>query len=100
MFFARGLKCGGFGAIGLGREFGPAANAPRSFSSDARAIDPRPSAHRLKNCRRVKYCAANRSGARTFQSAATFDDSPDIGRIGGLLAFRACCGLESPRSGF
>src|SRR6266496_1395534 len=60
IFLARGAKCGGLGAIGLGSAVGAAANARRSFISEASAIEPRPSAHRLKNWRRVKYCAAAR----------------------------------------
>src|SRR5205823_6685133 len=53
-FFARGLKCGGCGAIGLATGAGVAPKSFLSLSKDASAMPPRPIAQRLKKCRRVR----------------------------------------------
>src|SRR6266545_2633958 len=57
MFLARGLKCGGFGAIGLADAPGAAPSNCLSLSNDASAMPPRPIAQRPKKWRRVSDCS-------------------------------------------
>ena len=53
MFFARGANSGGFAAIGFGRAEVSPPKSRRSLSSEASAMEPSPSAQRLKKWRRV-----------------------------------------------
>src|SRR4051794_18234198 len=52
-FFARAGKCPFFGANGLTSAPGPPPAARPPFRRDVRAMEPRPTAHSLKKCRRV-----------------------------------------------
>src|SRR5689334_24417621 len=58
IFLARGAKCGRFGAIGLASGESLAPSILRSLSSEPSAMEPSPSAERLKKWRRVMSCNA------------------------------------------
>src|SRR5439155_25945295 len=69
IFFVRGLKCGGLGAVGLADAPAAARNNLSSASTDASAMPPSPIAQRPKKWRRVSDCRAVIScGAFIFAS--------------------------------
>src|SRR5665213_3514629 len=67
MFLARAGKCGALGASGLGSA-GSAALSFWPLSNEASATEPKPTAHLLKKCRRVKL----RSGSWSKISFISF----------------------------
>src|SRR6266542_3993553 len=95
MFFAFAEKCGGLDAIGLTEAAAAAPKSSCSLSNEARAMEPSPSAQRLKNWRRVRkrrsgcvgkwlmaFCQFVAAGIHACRGAAASSPAERIPHIG------------------